>query len=227
MGDFFGTIFNSSAAGLETGKLLLCMAVSLLMGVLVSLVYQKTEERYSSNFAVSLVILPPVVCAVIALVNGNLGTGIAIMGAFGLVRFRSQPGTAKEIAVVFIDMAIGLSAATGYLFFTLILTVVLMLAMIVLSLLHFGDAKESEKTLKITIPEDLDYSDVFTEIFEKYLEYARLYSVKTTNLGSMFELKYEIKLKKNTKTKELIDDLRIRNGNLPIVINRKSSEAEL
>ena len=166
--------------------------------------------------------------AVQPLVNGNLGTGIAILGSFALVRFRSQPGNGKEIAVIFIAMGIGLAAATGYLLFTVIFAAFMCLLLFVLSKTNFGGKYEAEKSLKVTIPEDLDYQTAFEDVFKYYMENVTLDNVRTTNLGSMYELRYSFTLKKGMSEKEMIDALRVRNGNLPIVCGlRRLPESEL
>jgi len=218
----------SNTSGLDLWNVVICILVALVLGLVVALVYMKTEEQYSKNFVISLILLPAAVSAVIATVNGNLGTGIAIMGAFGLVRFRSQPGSAKEMAVVFFDMAIGLASATGYIFFTAIFALIMCLALVVLAKCNFGGKADLEKNLKITIPEDLDYDSVFEDILKKYTQSYRLESTKTTNLGSMFELRYAVVLKPNIQEQKFINELRVRNANLPIVLNvKKSDKVEL
>ena len=217
-----------SGANLSLWKVCICILVAALLGFGMACVYMLTERRYSRPFVTSLVVMPAAVCAIIALVNGNLGTGIAILGSFALVRFRSQPGNGKEIAVIFIDMGIGLAAATGYLLFTVIFAVFMGLLLFVLSKTNFGGRFETEKTLKITIPEDLDYQTAFTDIFDRYMQHITLDNVRTTNLGSMYELRYSFVLKAGQSEKEMIDELRVRNGNLPIICGlRKLPESEL
>ncbi len=217
-----------AGANLNLWKVCICILVAALLGLALSFVYMKTERRYSKAFMTSLVVLPAAVCAIIALVNGNLGTGIAILGSFALVRFRSQPGNGKEIAVIFIAMGIGLAAATGYLLFTVIFAAFMCLLLFVLSKPGFGGKYEAEKSLKVTIPEDLDYQTAFDDVFERYMENVTLDNVRTTNLGSMYELRYSFTLKKDKSEKEMIDELRIRNGNLPIVCGlRRLPESEL
>ncbi|MBQ9909900.1 MAG: DUF4956 domain-containing protein [Lachnospiraceae bacterium] len=217
-----------AGANLNLWKVCICILVAALLGLALSFVYMKTERRYSKAFMTSLVVLPAAVCAIIALVNGNLGTGIAILGSFALVRFRSQPGNGKEIAVIFIAMGIGLAAATGYLLFTVIFAAFMCLLLFVLSKTGFGGKYEAEKSLKVTIPEDLDYQTAFEDVFERYMENVTLDNVRTTNLGSMYELRYSFTLKKDKSEKEMIDELRIRNGNLPIVCGlRRLPESEL
>ena len=172
--------------------------------------------------------VPALVQVVIMMVNGNLGAGVAVMGAFSLVRFRSFPGSSKEICVVFFAMAIGLATGMGHLAFAVFFTIILSLLLLLLCRSPFGElhAVPTEKELRITIPEDLDYPHIFDDLFEKYTNRVTLERVKTTNLGSMFELTYHIRLKKAVQEKAFLDDLRCRNGNLTIVCGRISSVKE-
>jgi hypothetical protein len=168
----------------------------------------------------TLVLLPAIIQAVIMLVNGNVGTGIAIMGAFSLIRFRSQPASAKEVMAIFIGLAVGLSDALGCITFSLFITVIFCLVFFVMQHTSFGDQKPGVRRLKVTIPENLDYTDIFDDIFKEYAKYATLEKVKTTNMGSMFELSYMLELKDPMTEKKFIDALRTRNGNLTIIFSR-------
>ena len=161
------------------------------------------------------------------MVNGNLGTSIAIVGAFSLVRFRSIPGTSKEIVSVFFAMAIGLATGMGQIVFASLITVLVSFVLIVLSKSNFGTRKGNIKILKITLPDDLDYSEIFDDIFDKYVDDYKLERVKTVNLGSLFELTYQLKIKKNINEKEFIDDLRCKNGNLKIILTHPIENNEL
>ncbi len=222
----FDSILTNNT-GLEFQDVMICILTALALGFLVSFLYMKTEKRPSKNFAVSMVLLPPLVCAVISTINGSLGTGIAIMGAFSLVRFRSQAGTSRSLVLVFFDMAIGLAAATGYLFFTVSLGILIGAIYAVLTLTGYGVKKGgTEKRLRIEIPEDLEYEGVFDDIFEKYFSFWTKESVKTSDLGSIFELKYTVVLRENVSEKELIDALRVRNGNLQISLNVQKEDRE-
>lgn len=154
------------------------------------------------------------------MVNGNLGVGVAVLGTFSLVRFRSTPGSAKEISCIFFAMAIGLSTGMGYLTFAAGVTVIVGLVMLILNFIPIGEAEPKEKELKITIPEDLDYTEIFDDLFEKYTKRCTLDRVRTTNMGSMYELKYSMTLRDPAMEKSFIDELRCRNGNLPIVSGR-------
>lgn len=218
----FDSIIDAGAE-LDFANVLICTLAALVLGSILSLVYKKAEKEYTRNYLVSLVLMPVVVCAVISVVNGNLGTGIAVLGAFSLIRFRSQPGNAKEITVLFTAMVIGLISASGYLLYAAAFTLIVIGILTVMSAVRFSGSPELCKNLKITIPEDLNYEDVFEDIFEKYTESHVLNRVKTTNFGSMYELRYTVVLKKNVKEKEMIDSLRTRNANLPIICEKESS----
>lgn len=208
---------------------LLCLGFSLVLGLVMALAYMY-RSRYTKSFTVTLALLPAVVCMVIMMVNGNVGTGVAVAGAFGLVRFRSVPGTAKEICALFLAMGAGLIAGMGYLGFAAMFTLVMCAAFLVYSRLDFGTGKKARlyKTLTVTIPEDLDYSHVFEDIFEEYTLEASLARVKTTNMGSLFRLTYHVTLRDGDREKEMIDQLRCRNGNLEISVScQDTTVAEL
>lgn len=204
--------------GITLGQVALCTLASLVAGVIIALVYM-FKSRYTKNFVVTLTLMPAIVQAVILLVNGNLGVGIAVMGAFSLVRFRSVPGTAREISSIFFAMAVGLATGMGYLGFAALFTAVISLAMLIFSALRFGERGEIMR-LRITLPEDVDYTDLFDDIFKAYTDSSTLERVRTTNLGSLFEITYHIKLKDAAQQKPFIDQLRTRNGNLAIALGR-------
>ena len=222
---FTSIIDASSALTLQNG--LLCLVTSIVLGLLVAVVYQLSGAS-SKSFTVTLALMPALVQVVIMMVNGNLGAGVAVVGAFSLVRFRSFPGSSKEICVVFFAMAIGLATGMGHLAFAVFFTIILSLLLLLLCRSPFGEfhAVPTEKELRITIPEDLDYPHIFDDLFEKYTDRVTPERVKTTNLGSMFELTYHIRLKKAVQEKAFLDDLRCRNGNLTIVCGRISSVKE-
>lgn len=201
---------------ITTKTMLICSAVSIILGLVISLSYMVCSEKYSKNFVITLVILPLLVQAVIMMVNGNLGTGVAIVGAFSLVRFRSIPGTSKEIGTIFAAMAVGLATGMGYVGFAAILTVLVAIVFVALNLCGYGNSKQTEKQLKIVIPENLNYNKLFDDILEKYTTSFRSERVKTTNLGSMYELTFTIMLKNDADEKAMIDEIRTRNGNLTV-----------
>ena len=222
---FFKGLFDSELTTvISVTDFLLCIGSSLGIGLLLALAYM-FKTRYTKSFVVTLAVLPAVVCVVIMMVNGNVGAGVAVAGAFSLVRFRSVPGTAKEIAALFLAMGAGLIAGMGYLGFALLFTVILCAVFMLYNALDFGAKKNADryKTFRITIPEDLDYTGVFEEVFAAYVTDCQLTGVKTTNMGSMFRLSYDVTLKEPSKEKELIDKLRCRNGNLEITVSRQAT----
>ncbi|WP_053982558.1 DUF4956 domain-containing protein [Niameybacter massiliensis] len=221
----FGSIIDLTSSDLTLKLIVLCTMTSILAGFVISYIYMYTG-KYTKNFSIALVILPVLIQVVIMLVNGNLGTSVAVLGAFSLVRFRSVPGSSKEICSIFFAMAIGLATGMGYLTFALLATVIVGLIFVILYKTSFGEVKQDEKELRITIPENLDYTEIFDDLFETYTSEYTLDKVKTTNLGSMYELHYHIILKDQTKEKNFIDDLRCRNGNLTIICSRVSSRKE-
>ena len=203
---------------------LLCLGCSLVLGLVMAFAYMY-RTRYTKSFVITLALLPAVVCVVIMLVNGNVGTGVAVAGAFSLVRFRSVPGTAKEICMLFLAMGAGLIAGMGYLGFAVLFTLVMCAVFVLYNCLDFGTKKNAAtfKTFTITIPEDLDYSGVFDDIFAEFTRSHDLIRVKTTNMGSMFKLTYNVELTDATREKEMIDKLRCRNGNLEIAVSTQET----
>ena len=210
----YGTA-DSLVSAVSTGNFLLCCAASLLMGIAVAGIYM-FRHSYSKNFVVTLALLPLIVQMVITLVNGNLGAGIAVMGVFNLVRFRSIPGSAKDIGTVFLAMAIGLATGMGYLVLGVIFTIIVAIANIVYMVSPFGTPREPAKLLKVTIPEDLEYDGVFDEVLGRYAATYELTEVTTTNMGSLFQLSYLMCLRQPHQEKAMIDELRCLNGNLKI-----------
>ena len=203
----------------------ICTAVSMMLGLGIALLCMY-KSVYSQSFIITLTILPTVVQIIIMLVNGNIGTGVAVAGAFGLVRFRSMPGTAKEIGMIFLAMAIGLATGMGYVVLAALFFVIIAVFTLVLSQLHFGGSV-NERELKITIPENLDYEGLFDDLFQQYARSVRLDRVKTSNLGTLYELEYRVVLKDREVPKAFLDELRCRNGNLNIVCGRVISREAL
>ena len=210
----FGTA-ESLVGAVSAADFLLCCAFSVVLGAVCAGVYM-FRHSYSKNFVVTLALLPLIVQMVITLVNGNLGAGIAVMGVFNLVRFRSIPGSAKDIGSVFLAMAVGLATGMGFLGLACVFTVVVAVVNLLFVLTPFGRPREPGKTLRITIPEDLDYTGVFDPILAQYATKSELKQVKTTNMGSLFKLTYDLTLRDGGQEKALIDTLRQRNGNLEI-----------
>lgn len=219
----FQGIFDAEGTTvISVSQFILCMAVALGIGVVIAAAYTY-GSHYTKSFVVTLAMLPAIVCVVIMMVNGNIGAGVAVAGAFSLVRFRSVPGTAKEIGTIFLAMGAGLIAGMGYLAFAALFTIILCAAMLVFSGVTsaVGKAPDRNRTLRITVPEDLNYGDVFDDIFEKYTSQCEVAFVKTTNMGSLFKIQYNIVMKDVSREKEMIDELRCRNGNLEISISRQ------
>lgn len=219
---------TTTETGITLLPFILCIATALVIGFLLSLTYKK-QSKSSPGFLVTLAILPAVVGMVILMVNGNIGAGVAVAGAFSLVRFRSVPGTAKEICAIFIAMAAGLAVGMGYLVLAVLFTVILSVAEMLYNTnkmkSFYGNAQERQ--LRITIPEDLDYTDVFDDIFEKCFKTFELTEVKTTNMGSLFKLTYHVTLKDEIAEKKMMDEIRCRNGNLEISLSRPLNRNEL
>lgn len=213
----FNSIFNEATNGIDLVTVSICSLVSIILGFLIAIVYKKTEKG-SKYFLTSLTILPLIVQSIIMLVNGNLGMAVAISGSFSLIRFRSIAGRSKEIITVFLAMTIGVATGMGYVFFAAFITVAALLLMFLINMSNIFEQTE-EKILKITIPENLDYTDMFDDIFKKYLDKVSLEQVKTVNMGSLFDLSYNVSLKKNINEKEFIDEIRIRNGNLKVMLS--------
>ena len=197
----------------------------MILGLIVALTHQKTA-RSSANFTTTLAVLPMLVAMAIMLVNGNLGAGVATVGVFSLVRFRSIAGNSRSILSVFFAMAIGLACGTGYITFAALFTVLISLVLFALKAIRFGETTR-EQQLKIMVPEDLDYTNLFDDIFGAYTSRFELIKAKTTNMGSLFELTYRINLKGNVNEKQFIDKIRVKNGNLKVCLSHDLEEEEL
>ena len=221
------SVTESSASALSGSSFLLCSLTSLVLGVAIAFIYMFRQE-HTKNFVVTLALLPVIVQMVITLVNGNIGAGIAVMGVFNLVRFRSIPGSAKDIGAVFLAMAVGLATGMGYLLLAALFTVIVGIANIIFVLSPLGGtvATQAKKSLKVTIPEDFDYINLFDDLFDRYTASAQLESVKTTNMGSLYQLEYAITLKDVKEEKNLLDAIRTRNGNLTVQCGRPVVEKE-
>ena len=222
---FKGLFDTQGTTVISVENFLLCLGVSLLLGIVLAAVYM-WKNTFTKSFLLTIGLLPAVVCVVIMMVNGNVGAGVAVAGAFSLVRFRSAPGSAKEIATIFLAMGAGLICGMGYLGYGALFTLIMCIAFLLFSFVteKVQNGEEKHKALKITIPEDLDYTGVFDDLFEAYTRESELVKVKTTNMGSMFRLTYNVKLRDKSKEKELIDAIRIRNGNLEIMVSKQENE---
>lgn len=206
--------------------LLLSLTIAAVLGLLTALIF-RVGSRTSASFSLTLTLLPMIVAIVILLVNGNVGTGVAVAGAFTLVRFRSIPGTAREIAAIFTCMAMGLALGMGYLGMAVILFLFVGGITLVLTLTGFGQARAIHKQLKITIPENIDYNALFDDVFQQHGVRAKLLRVKSTAMGTLFDLTYDITLPNEVIPKAFLDDLRARNGNLSIVAGALSESEGL
>jgi hypothetical protein len=209
----------------DLSSFLICVVAALVAGLIMALGYT-VRNRYTKSFVLTIALLPAIVCVVIMVVNGNIGAGIAVMGAFSLVRFRSAPGTAREIIMIFSAMGAGLLAGMGSLPMAIIFTLILTGIFVLYNCITFGKGGcEKFKVLTVTIPEDLDYAEIFDDVFAEYTTSCELVKVKTTNMGSMFRLTYNISLKDSKKEKAMIDMIRTRNGNLDISVSVQDTTA--
>ncbi len=220
-------MLNSIITGTEitAASFLICTAVSIILGILTALL-SMYENKPSQSFVITLAITPAIVQVIIMLVNGNIGTGLAVAGAFGLVRFRSASASGKEISLIFLSMAIGLACGMGYVVLAGIFFLLIALVIWLLQRIRFGAGNENARSLKITISEDLDYDGLFDDIFTEYTNSAELEKVKTSNMGTLYELDYTIILKDEHRIKGFIDELRCRNGNLNIVCGKPVAPKE-
>lgn len=208
------------ASGITLPAFLICTAVSLVLGIATALI-SMYRTKCSQSFAVTLAVLPAIVQIVIMLVNGNVGAGVAVAGAFSLVRFRSVPGTAREIGVIFLAMALGLATGIGYVVLAAVFFVIIAVVLFLLTKLGFGTRRTDERLLRITIPESLDYDGLFDDLFATYTTAHTLERVKTANMGTLYELQYRVTLRDAQVPKAFLDALRCRNGNLNITCSRE------
>ena len=214
-----------TSAGMTTWPFLLCILLAVVLGIGTAIVFS-FKARNSASMALTLSIMPAAIAIVIMMVNGNVGAGVAVAGAFTLVRFRSVPGTAREIAAIFMDMAVGLAGGMGHIWIAILFFVIMAVLVIALTLFGFGE-RSGNQQLKITIPENLDYNDLFDDLFKKYTSSWELVRVRTTNMGTLYELCYDVVLKDEKKTKAFMDEIRCRNGNLNITLGRPVEGATL
>jgi hypothetical protein len=211
--------FNPNSLEMTMRAIAVCTAVSFFIGIMTAAAYS-FRHIASRNFVIALAMMPVIVQLVIMLVNGQVGTGIAVMGAFSLVRFRSVAGTAKEITSIFLAMALGLATGTGNIGYAVLFAVIINGMIVLFSAAGFGETRNLARSLKIVIPENIDYTGVFQDVFAEYTGKASLERVRTINLGSLYELQYIIVLKDHRREKEFIDKLRARNSNLEISCGR-------
>lgn len=226
MTNIFGSIFASGVLGI--GGFVISLAVALVLGAIIAIVYSY-HTAHSNGFLVTVAMLPAIVAVIIMMVNGSIGASVAVAGTFSLVRFRSAPGTAREICAVFLAMAIGLACGMGYVAFAAVFAAILAIVTIFYDHAGFLQTRDGglQKILKVTVPEDLDYEGMFDDLFQKYTSNAKLTSIKTSNLGSLNKLHYNVTMKKAGTDKEFIDELRCRNGNLEISLAMLADTGEL
>lgn len=220
-GDDAANIFTDSSSAavssITVGQFCICVGAALLLGFLISVIYMIThrKEGYSQSYVMTIIMLPAIISLILLLINSTAGA-LTLAGAFTLVRFRSVAGDPKDIAYIFYAMATGVACGIGYIGFALIFFVILGIVMFILSEVNFGGAKARHMTLKITIPENLDYQGVFDPVLNKYTTFHKLRRVKTTNFGTLFELIYSVDVSEDIDQKKFIDELRTLNGNMTI-----------
>ena len=222
----FNTIFNSTATGLDINTALIASGVALGLGLVLAITHMITSPS-NKNFLVTLATLPLLVMAVMIMINGNLGTSIAILGAFSLIRFRSIQGNAKELLSVFFAMMIGLACGMGHVLFGSVITALAVIAICFFSWTNFLEPNKNRRVLKIVIPEDLDYDEAFANIFKRYTKRADLVRMKTMNMGSLYKLTYDVTLKRGVKEKAFLDDIRVKNCNLKVLLSQPTLEEEI
>lgn len=224
----FESLFDTTTTttSIQLMPLLASIACALVLGFVLALTYC-FKSRHSKSFVLALAVLPAIVCVVIAMVNGNVGAGVAVAGAFSLVRFRSAPGSARDIVFIFLAMALGLVAGMGYIVTDAVICAVMCVVLIAYQAINVGPLGESsDRCLRITVPEDLDFDGLFDDILDKYCTYHELTLVRTTNMGSLYRLIYEIGMRDVSKSRALIDELRCRNGNLEVQISHQDTSRE-
>lgn len=222
----FNSIFDSSVNGLDVTTGLICAAVAIGLGIVIAITHMKTSQT-TKGFLVTLATLPLLVMAVMIMINGNLGTSIAILGAFSLIRFRSIQGKAKDLLSVFFAMMVGLACGMGHVLFATVITAISVVAIVFFSNTNFLEPNKKQRVLKIVVPEDLDYEEVFNEIFAKYTSKAELIQMKTMNMGSLYKLTYDITMKSNVREKDFLDEIRVKNCNLKVLLSHPCIEEEI
>ena len=222
----FNTIFDTTVSGLDVPSALIAAGVALLLGIALAITHAKTTQT-TKGLMVTLAVLPVLVMAVMIMINGNLGTSIAILGAFSLIRFRSLEGRAKDLLAIFAAMMIGLACGMGHVLFGTVIMAIYILAVVILTFTPILEPDRHERVLKIIIPEDLDYEDVFADIFKKYTSRSHLVRMKTMNMGSLYKLTYDVKLRHGVKEKEFLDEIRVKNCNLKVLLSEPCCEEEI
>lgn len=222
----FNSIFDTTTAGLEISSALIAAGVALVLGIALAITHAKTSQT-TKGMMITLAVLPLLVMAVMIMINGNLGTSIAILGAFSLIRFRSIAGRAKDLLAVFASMMIGLALGMGHVLFAVVIMIIYIIAVVLLTYTHLLEPDRHERVLKVVIPEDMDYEEVFDDIFKKYTSRHHLVRMKTMNMGSLYKLTYDVKIKHGVKEKEFLDAIRVKNMNLKVLLSEPCSEEEI
>ena len=223
----FNSIFDTNTAGMEITTALIAAGAAILMGLVLAIVHKLTTRNTTKGFLVTLTVLPVLVMAVMVMINGNLGTSIAILGAFSLIRFRSMRGNARNLLSIFFAMMIGLSCGLGHVLFGAVMTVIGVVAIAFFAMTPILEPSRKEKILKIVVPEDMDYTEIFDDVFSKYLSRADLITAKTVNMGSLYDLTYSVRVKSGAKEKEMLDEIRVKNCNLKVSLSQPVQEEEL
>lgn len=222
----FNSLFDPASTGLDIKTALICAATAILLGLAIAITHMKTTQT-TKGFLITLTTLPLLVMAVMIMINGNLGTSIAILGAFSLIRFRSIQGHAKELLSVFFAMMVGLALGMGHALFATVITAISIVVILFFSYTNFLEPNKKQRVLKIVIPEDLDYEEVFDAVFQKYTSKAKLVRMKTVNMGSLYKLTYDVTIKNGIKEKEFLDELRVKNCNLKVLLSHPCLEEEI
>jgi uncharacterized integral membrane protein len=218
MEELFGQI---NGGKLDIYSALIIMASSLVAGFIISLVYIFTNKnKYQKSFAVTLVMLPLIIAVIIMIIGDNIARAFSLAGAFTIIRYRSEPAEAKDISYIFFALAIGLACGLYYISYAALFLLILSVIMLILHFTNFTSEKNKNLKLKITVPEDVDYENLFDDIFTKYLKRHEIIKIKTISFGALFEISYSIQLKNDVSVKELIDDIRCRNNNLSISVSK-------
>lgn len=222
----FNSIFDTTATGLSITAGLICAGVALLLGIIIAITHMKTSQT-TKGFLTTLATLPLLVMAVMIMINGNLGTSIAILGAFSLIRFRSIQGKAKDLLSVFFAMMVGLACGMGHVLFAAVITAIAVVAILFFSYTHFLEPNKKQRILKIVVPEDLDYEEAFDDVFKKYTSRHELIKMKTMNMGSLYKLTYDVIMKNGIKEKDFLDEIRVKNCNLKVLLSHPCAEEEI
>ncbi|MCL9662526.1 DUF4956 domain-containing protein [Paenibacillus hunanensis] len=222
--NIFTSTLSSTATELTLTNALITIVISIILGGLISLTYMYTNRSgFSQNFTLTMVLLPTIVAIIILLIGSNIARAFSLAGAFSIIRFRSAPGDPKDIAYVLFTMAAGLAVGTGYYGYAILFTIILCVMMIILNQLNFGSRKTTQRMLKVTIPENLSYEEAFQEVFQRFGVKHELKKIRTTELGSLYELIYTVTMQSSTDQKAFLDEIRCRNGNLDLSLTMSPS----